>query len=210
MEYYNRQKKQATNHGPRSDVMDTSEKCAVAFKEWAVVCAALAAGKQVIILRKGGIHEGPSGFQPEYDRFWLYPTRFHQGSDALVPDAEAFLNAALAAQPAVGAVRLQHFARVQEVIALSSEDAALALEGQHIWSQETVRQRFYYRRPGLFALLVRVYQSSIIHELVEAPEFIGCKTWVLLPEPLSLETPQPVLSDQTFAARAAEVRIALS
>ena len=33
--------------------------CAVAFKEWAGVCDALLQGRQAIIIRKGGISEGP-------------------------------------------------------------------------------------------------------------------------------------------------------
>ncbi len=51
------------------------ESCAVAFKEWADVCAALLDGRQSLILRKGGIEEGPGGFRPEHAAFWLYPTR---------------------------------------------------------------------------------------------------------------------------------------
>ena len=38
----------------------------VAFKEWAVVCQALAAGRQSVILRKGGIAEEGGIFRPEY------------------------------------------------------------------------------------------------------------------------------------------------
>lgn len=185
---------------------DIPENCAVAFKEWAVICAALAAGRQTIILRKGGIHEGPRGFRPEYDGFWLYPTRFHQGLDALGPDAETFLSRTLAAQPPIGIVRLQHYVRVQEALALKSEAAALALEGQHIWSQDTVRQRFHYRKPGLFALLVRVYRCASAHTVTEMPGFTGCKTWVLLPDALCLDTPQSVLSNAAFGQRAAAVR----
>jgi hypothetical protein len=49
-----------------------------AFKEWAAVCTALAAGKQSLIVRKGGIHEGRDGFRVEHGEFWLYPTQFHQ------------------------------------------------------------------------------------------------------------------------------------
>ena len=49
-----------------------------AFKEWAVVCAALASGRQSVILRKGGIHEGRDGFRVDHREFWLFPTRFHQ------------------------------------------------------------------------------------------------------------------------------------
>ena len=59
-----------------------------AFKEWAVVCAALGNRRQTIILRKGGIDEGREGFRVKHKEFWLLPTRFHQAAGALVPDAE--------------------------------------------------------------------------------------------------------------------------
>ena len=45
--------------------------CAFAFKEWAGVCAALESGRQSVILRKGGIADGPGGFVPDHEAFWL-------------------------------------------------------------------------------------------------------------------------------------------
>jgi len=45
-----------------------------AFKEWAVICRALAEGRQALILRKGGIEETGGTFEVEHSRFWLYPT----------------------------------------------------------------------------------------------------------------------------------------
>ena len=53
----------------------------IAFKEWQVVCEALADGRQSILLRKGGIHEGRSGFSFAHDAFFLFPTRFHAQGD---------------------------------------------------------------------------------------------------------------------------------
>src|SRR4051794_5706629 len=62
--------------------------CATAFKEWSGVCQALGDGRQSLILRKGGIAEGPAGFVPEHEVFWLYPTRVHQAQQGLrVPPA---------------------------------------------------------------------------------------------------------------------------
>ena len=48
------------------------------FEEWSRVCAALGAGAQSVILRKGGIHEGRGGFWWKHDRFFLFPTHFHE------------------------------------------------------------------------------------------------------------------------------------
>jgi len=47
------------------------------------ICDALAEGRQSLILRKGGIAEGPRGFVPEHDTFWLYPTHVHQAEQGL-------------------------------------------------------------------------------------------------------------------------------
>src|SRR5881227_1925455 len=57
--------------------------CAVAFKEWAGVCDALGTGRQSLILRKGGVSEGPGGFRPEHPAFWLYPTHVHEAEQGL-------------------------------------------------------------------------------------------------------------------------------
>src|SRR5260370_12859557 len=58
-----------------------------AIKEWAVVCQALARGKQAVILRKGGIAEAYGEFKVEHKQFWLYPTYLHQKPDGIKPNA---------------------------------------------------------------------------------------------------------------------------
>src|SRR5712692_711629 len=49
------------------------------LKEWSTVIAALASGEQVVLIRKGGIADPTFGV--EADRFYLYPTYFHQQKD---------------------------------------------------------------------------------------------------------------------------------
>lgn len=183
--------------------------CGVAFKEWAAVCEALAAGRQSVILRKGGIHEGPGGFAPEHAAFWLYPTNFHQAGEGLTADAAEFVERAKLAQREPGVVAVQHLAVVQEVRELASEEAALRLAGLHIWSEATVRERFHYRRPGLFLLAVRVYSSERVAMVEESAEMAGCKSWVALPEALATGVLAPVVSEQQFASAVAAIETAL-
>jgi hypothetical protein len=152
----------------------------VAFKEWAAVCRALAAGVQTVILRKGGIAEAGGTFRPEYDRFWLYPTFFHEPqAGGIRPEFLPLLTAAEAERTPAGTVRLTHVAEVVRVRYVSDLAAALALESLHILSRETVRKRFAYREPGLYVLDVRVTPAGPV-ELSETPTFLGCKTWVEL------------------------------
>lgn len=174
--------------------------CAVAFKEWAVVCEALGTGRQTIILRKGGIHEGREGFRVQHGEFWLYPTNFHQQPEHLAEDAAGLIAQVQSQQPSAGEFHLRDFAVVDQVIELNSEEQAHKLRGTHIWSEQTVTDRFHYRRPGLFLLVVRVHRRPEAHVVVEQPQMAGCKTWVDLPTPLSTAGLVPVLDDEAFAA----------
>lgn len=179
----------------------------VAFKEWASVCQALATGRQSIILRKGGIAEAGGEFRPEYENFWLYPTNFHQQDTGLAPDARDLLPAALAELPPVGRVRLSHCLRVERVWFLDNEDKALSLHGFHVWSEETIRMRFRYRKPGLYLLAVRASRIIPTWEIAEHPSYAGCKSWV----PLEETPPQDydwewAVSDERFAETMAELQ----
>src|SRR5215831_9477184 len=83
-----------------------------AFKEWAVICEALALGRQALILRKGGIAENSGSFRLEHTQFWLFPTYIHQQAAGIVPDAFPLLESAKADRPKEGLMRLDHFAVV--------------------------------------------------------------------------------------------------
>jgi hypothetical protein len=170
----------------------------VAFKEWAVVCRALAVGRQAAILRKGGIAEAGGVFRPEHDRFWLYPTFVHQQAGGTKPDAAGLL--AAAEPPPPGTIRFTHFAAVEAVRFVDDLDAALALDALHVWTPETVRQRFAYRTPGLYVLAVRVFAVPAPLDAPEHPAYAGCKTWVELDRPLPTDGATPVLDDARFAA----------
>jgi hypothetical protein len=153
----------------------------VAFKEWAGVCAALCAGRQSIILRKGGIDEGPAGFQPQYESFWLLATQFHQHPEELTAEGASFLEMAAAWQPGEGHIVLPAFARVVECRKLTEWRDVVALEGEHIWSEGTLIKRFTYKTPGLTLLRVELTIPERPMILPTWPELAGCKSWVPLP-----------------------------
>ena len=157
---------------------------AVAFKEWAVICRALAAGRQRVILRKGGIAEAGGVFTPDHDRFWLYPTHFHEQQQAGVkPEFLPLLAEAEAERAAPGTVVLTHFAQVTAVTFVDDLDALSRLDPLHAWTAEVTTQRFHYRRPGLYVLGVDVFRAREPVTLVEQPGYAGCKTWVQLDPP---------------------------
>jgi len=166
-----------------------------AFKEWAAVCAALRAGRQSLILRKGGIHEGREGFRVEHGEFWLFPTAFHQEPAALVDEARPYRDRALQLQPKPGSIAFGEYAVVETVHEIADESLLPRLTGLHIWSERTVHDRFHYRQPGLFALTVRIYGRTEPLVLPDSPHFAGCRSWVDLPGELSTLGLQPVLND---------------
>lgn len=169
-----------------------------AFKEWAVICRALALGRQAIVLRKGGIAENSGEFLLEHTRFWLYPTYVHQQKDGVTPDTAALWEEVEAERPPPGMIRLTHFAEVKGMYHVHDPVGALRLAGMHGWSFDTVRKRFEYRQPGLYVLPTRVYQSPQIYDLPEAVEYAGCRSWVELERELPTEGANPVLDDRAF------------
>jgi hypothetical protein len=169
-----------------------------AFKEWAVICRALAEGRQALILRKGGIAERGNTFQPEHTRFWLFPTYVHQQEEGIQTEALPLLKQAEAERPPAGIVRLSHFVDVSGAYLVRDLAAVLMLSHLHLWSEETVRARFAYRHPGLFVLPARVYRAPQVVELPDTPHYGGCRSWVDLEKELPTEGAVPVLDDDAF------------
>lgn len=183
----------------------------VAFKEWAVICRALADGRQSVILRKGGISEAGGEFHPEHERFLLHPTHFHeQHRTGIKPELLPLLDAAESDRSPAGTLRFTHLAEVTTVRKVTDLDLALALDAFHGWTADTVRQRFHYRTPGLFVLTVRVSALTAPVEVPDRQEYAGCKTWVELTDDVPTDGAVPVLSAAAFAAYSAAVEAALT
>ena len=91
-----------------------------ALKEWAIVCQALADGRQLLLIRKGGIEEVKEGFQVTHRDFWLFPTYVHQKPADLIPPVHAEFERAQAAQPPAGTLPLQLYAPVSGAVKVIS------------------------------------------------------------------------------------------
>jgi hypothetical protein len=179
--------------------------CAVAFKEWAGVCDALTEGVQSIILRKGGIREGPGPglFVPEHDEFWLYPTAVHQAEQGLRIEASG---SRLHRAGSDGALAIRALARVEMIGFLDDAASLPALEEFHVLTEETVRKRFRYRTPGLWVLVARIWRSGTAYAIMETPEQAGCKTWVTLDAGLPTSDLVPAVDDEAWTGRLQRLR----
>ncbi len=178
----------------------------IAFKEWAVVCAALAGGQQTIILRKGGIDEGREGFRVKHNEFWLLPTWFHQDTSAIVSSAEPLWHETQQNAPAAGKFRISLYAVVQEVFEVRELIKLEPLASEHILSKATIEQRFHYRHAGLFILAVRIYRAPQPFEIDDSSYIAGCKSWVDLPKFYPTSDLIPIIDDVAFVERMKRIR----
>jgi CDP-diacylglycerol--glycerol-3-phosphate 3-phosphatidyltransferase len=180
-------------------ILETAESARPAFKEWNVIVEALGQGAQILILRKGGIAEGRSGFQIQHDRFWLFPTQYHEQLEKTKPAARAY--ASLPGQEKE-AVTIRYLAAITDVVYLEDWAQVERLEEVHLWQSAVVKERFDYgKEPGVHAIVVRVYRLAEPRTLPWTRAFDGCKSWVEIPVDWADQALQPVLSDAEYNTR---------
>jgi hypothetical protein len=183
----------------------------IGFKEWQVVCDALASGRQSILLRKGGIHEGRQGFSFAHDSFFLFPTRFHAVSGQV---REGTVKAMPEWQDG-DEIRITHHARALWAVTLTDWAQVAALAPHHIYSEATVRDRFDWEAKGMAAgsihvALVRVRELAKPWLLPYDARFGGCRSWIQLPTPPAdwEQAARPVLADAALDALNSLARLA--
>ena len=182
-----------------------------AFKEWAIVVDALGRGEQILILRKGGIAEGPAGFRVEHPRFLFFPTLYHQQRESVLPAAQTRHDEIARLFPLPDTLRLEFCAKVIAWRKLDSLAAVERLRGQHIWRDDVLAQRFDWgKEQNLFALAVRVARLPQRIELPMLPSYGGCKSWIELAEEIPTDAAQPVLGEAAFHARLQQFESALT
>ncbi len=176
---------------------------ATGLKEWATVCAALSGGRQMILLRKGGIYEAAGEFELEHPAFILFPTYLHQNLKMLKPEAHAGFEAR-SAEPAQ--VKLSSAGVVTDIMQLRSRKQMDAIDGEHIWTPPLIDMRFNYRPENpLYLLLVRAYRLSAEVTVENTPAYAGCKSWVPLDQAIETGNSKPVLDDAVYSARREQI-----
>ena len=180
---------------------------ATALKEWAVTVRALAQGRQLFLLRKGGIREDGNSFEVPSQEFLLYPTYEHQSTDQLKDDAQEDLATVLTEAPSEGTLTFSHWAQVREMIELDDEEVVGALSPYHIWTADYAQKRLRWRpRSPLLLMLLRVYRLPAPASVPYLAQYGGCRSWVRLEHPVDLGHLSPVLSDQEFERMVGQVK----
>jgi hypothetical protein len=184
--------------------------CRTALKEWAIACEELEAGRQILLLRKGGISEQRNEFRVEHSDFLLFPTYEHQRADLLRPDLAAHVQAVANARPTGQSVTLRLWAEARAVFEVTTEREVLAVSGLHCWSDGYALERLHWRpvKP-LHLVALRVFRLAAPTEFPLLPSYGGCTSWISLADPVSVEGVRPVLSDAEFSDQLARVERAL-
>lgn len=163
-----------------------------ALKEWSNVVAALGRGEQVILIRKGGIADPTFGI--EADRFFLYPTYFHQGESEARPS-----------------VTITHWCEVVQTWTVRDFAVLERLEPLVAMPRETLEGRYRFRPDqALFVIALRTWRLAEPAEVPFREEYAGCRSWISLEEEIDITGSVPVLSDAELTARVETVSALVS
>lgn len=175
----------------------------ISFKEWAVVSDLLLSGKQVALLRKGGILEQKQGkeFQIEHDTFFLYPNTEHQSKEQLKPEYHAQSDSYGPPAKETGQLKIAGYVKVIDIVKTAEESKLRALEAETCWTKALFDMRINYKKekPN-FVVTVRAYK---LPEPIIVPyhtDYAGCHSWVPLKQDIPLNG-TPVLTDAEFEAK---------
>ncbi|GCL70847.1 DUF1802 domain-containing protein [Paenibacillus naphthalenovorans] len=185
---------------------------AVCLKEWAVAVEALRTGRQLLIMRKGGIREETKDFQVESESFYLYPTYEHQKKELIKPEYRSEVKEVEAGWSGrqTEAV-INCCAELAEDILISSQEELDRIARFHIWTDSFAEERLKWKRTNpLHLMLLRVYELDQAVRIPVLSEYNGCKSWISLPPALLNKVPRrPVLADKEWIAQISELKAAL-
>jgi hypothetical protein len=167
----------------------------VGFKEWALVCDSMLRGETSLIFRKGGIAEGREGFRFRFERFYLFPTYFHE-HDRLRLDAFRDL------LPQTDPVIITGLAEVEFTSWVDDLRTIEPLEPLHVMKRAVLEERFRYDKPeGLHLAFIRVRKLIEPWRFPFQRSYGGCRSWVDLPTPPIESELEPVLSEDEHERR---------
>ena len=180
--------------------MSQPDVCQTALKEWASVIWALEQGNQVVLIRKGGLIEPGSGFEWASRDFLFYPTFEHQTVNFVREPYRSYLEQAQARKPSSGRLQLTLYGQVAWSVKTTEPDAVERLRAFHIYHEAFVQQRLRWQPDQ--PLVIAAVRAFRLPQPIERPlldRYAGCKSWVELEQPVSVQAAVPVLDDQAFA-----------
>ena len=180
-----------------------------AFKEWSIVCEA-ERRETMPDPEKRGDSRRPRRIPGRASRVLAVSNSIPSAAGAVGALARPLLESLKSNNLTPGTIAIRNYVDVEQVIEIQDESLLARLAGLHVWSESTLAERFQYRTPMLFALLVRVYRLPDVIELPESPHFAGCRSWVDFPIEVETSQVQPVLTDKEHREQLNRIRDSLA
>ncbi|HVR43322.1 MAG TPA: DUF1802 family protein [Thermoanaerobaculia bacterium] len=180
-----------------------------ALKEWASVVAAIGAGEQILLLRKGGIADPKFGV--DADRFHLFPTYLHQKEKLFQPQRAEWFRRTDRDDPEPPEVEIDTWVEVVETFQIRELDRLLALEPFLIFTRETIEERYRFRpEQAVHVIAVRGWKLPRPAAIrADRPEYRGCVSWISLEEEIPIDGSTRAMPEETLRGRIDEVVRAL-
>ena len=163
-----------------------------ALKEWSNVVAALGRGEQIVLVRKGGIADPSFGIEAE--RFYLYPTYFHQG------ESEARAH-----------VTVTHWCEVVRSWSVRDERLLARLAPLVVLPHETLTARYRFRSDqALYVIAVRTFELAKPAQVRFTEQYAGCRSWISVDEEIDVAGSRPVIGEKELQTEIERVESLLS
>jgi hypothetical protein len=180
--------------------------CRFVLKEWSAIETALRLARQCLLLRRGGLADGRSGFVIESEHFLIYPTYEHQHSQWVQPAYAGWVK-----PPAGGGrVSLSLYGVVSERFVLKQREQLMALLPWTIYNEAFVDQRLQWLPDNpTQAFVVRAYPLVKPILLPVSNRYRGCRSWYTVEEPASVELGPACMEEAVFVQTIAGIRRAI-
>ena len=154
-----------------------------ALKEWSSIIDALGRGDQVVLIRKGGIADADFGLEAQ--RFYLYPTYFHQGESEARPS-----------------VNITHWCEVARTWTVRDVERLDRLAPLVAMPREALDTRYRFRPDqALHVIGVRTFKLRHPVQVQFKDRYAGCRSWVSVDEEIDIDGSTPVLTEPELQAR---------
>ncbi|MDT0121910.1 DUF1802 family protein [Paenibacillus sp. RRE4] len=178
-----------------------------ALKEWASAIQALEHGRQIMVMRKGGIVEETKHFELKSPAFYLYPTYEHQRKELIKSSDQSYVEESLAEWvPEASTVRITSYAEVTQDLEIRDQEMLDRLLEYHMWTADFAESRLKWKKKDpLHVLILRVYRLQEPMEIPVLPEYNGCRSWISIPNGLVPREMTPVLNVADFAEQVQKI-----
>ena len=157
----------------------------MALKEWAVVVGIMGNGRQILTLRKGGIHPSDKNFRVLHKEFLLYPTYEHQRQALLKAEHRDGSYVIFEDAATSNTISMMYWCKVTDFYQIDHPETLVKLP--------------------LTVALMRIYKLRKPVTIEFLDEFEGCKSWVDLGQQVGLGKMDPVLDDKQYYQTVGEI-----